>query len=368
MNKNTRQTILNYLAILSLCICFLSHAGEDEISPETLPDEIPNEQNFGIPKTSEESQREVQSIILIPVEPSKKNEDAKLEPSMTPLFPTEPIAIEMAESNPEKKAGNDEELTQPDPSYIPPQPLVIAPQKKIENDEELTQPDPSYIPPQPLVIAPPKNLETIIEPKAEPPQKITLKKEAKKEKLALPIIPTDPIQTDSIPASIPAKLTFSKPKPTKRPPLILAPELLQQLMADSAHLVPIETFIARLSVPPTTPSRPPKGVSDFSIILSNNEFYPSKIVLKSGASVRLLFTTTNKKSAALVIEKLNIQRWVSSQIDGDTKKELDRTKFEVNRELSANRVTEIEFQLKSGVYSFHDVITGASGEISVEEP
>ena len=341
MNKNTRQTILNYLAILSLCICFLSHAGEDEISPETLPDEIPNEQNFGIPKTSEESQREVQSIILIPVEPSKKNEDAKLEPSMTPLFPTEPIAIEMAESNPEKKAGNDEELTQPDPSYIPPQPLVIAP---------------------------PKNLETIIEPKAEPPQKITLKKEAKKEKLALPIIPTDPIQTDSIPASIPAKLTFSKPKPTKRPPLILAPELLQQLMADSAHLVPIETFIARLSVPPTTPSRPPKGVSDFSIILSNNEFYPSKIVLKSGASVRLLFTTTNKKSAALVIEKLNIQRWVSSQIDGDTKKELDRTKFEVNRELSANRVTEIEFQLKSGVYSFHDVITGASGEISVEEP
>ncbi|MFM8313910.1 MAG: hypothetical protein ACKOA8_06460, partial [Deltaproteobacteria bacterium] len=158
------------------------------------------------------------------------------------------------------------------------------------------------------------------------------------------------------------------PKPTQHIPLVLAPQVLAQAMSDATHGIPIETFITQLAVPPTTPTRAARGVSDFSIILAHQEFYPAKLVMKSGSSIRLLFTTTNRKPAALVIERLNIQRWVASSDEGQKKNELDRSKFEINRELTASRVTEIEFEPKPGVYSFHDVITGASGEIVVEEP
>jgi hypothetical protein len=350
--------------ILLVCLwgCVSALAEEDEISPDTLPDELPQviTETVSIPNSESKEDRSVQSVESAPtpiaenqseVRPESKKEDAELEKPITPLFPTEPL--EPSSNSPRSiQAQIDSELSQPDPNYVPPKLPTAAPVKleQVKKENEATA-----------------LLPETAEPKTPEATKVVAEKQPVP---TLPPLPADPILSEQ--ALMPeAKQSTSINTPLRKiqhPAFVLAPQILNQMLADSTHLIPVETFISRLAVPPTTPSRPPKGVSDFSIILSNNEFYPSKVILKAGTSVRLLFTTTNRKSSALVIERLNIQRWVASQSDSDKKNELDRSKFEVNRELSLNRVTEIEFDPKPGVYSFHDVITGASGEISVEEP
>lgn len=314
-----------------------SYAVEDDLSPDTLPDEIPTEQNFGQSFSGAEPLRELQSDEGKPSEPKLQDPDAELEKPLIPLFPTEPVENNMDEPKNSPQAQIDEILATPDPSFTPPKATVVPPS------------------------------ETGVSAQNMPPLNQKNKTEEPKTPVVAPVTVSKTVKIDDTPQELDFRSNTIKSAPPIRPNLVWAPKILQQMLADPLHLVPIDTYIARLAVPPTAPSRPPKGVSDFSIILSNNEFYPSKIVLKPGSTIRLLFTTTNKKSAALVMEKLNIQRWISSQFDGEKTKELDRTKFEVNRELSANRVTEITFQAKPGTYSFHDVITGASGEISVEE-
>lgn len=316
---------LNKLKLFALTAIFLVasiHGEEDDLSPETLPDEIPTEQSFSGPSETENSTeisaRDVNSNAAPAAEaPQPVDEDAELDKPITPLFPTQPEDLSIEPHSSAKKAELEEDLSQPDPSYIPPPPA-----------------------PKPIPVVAPIVPEPV------------------KPKVTVASPPSEPIKSSPPP----------QPKVMPRPNMVWAPEILRQMLSDPSHLVPVETYISRLAVPVTSPSRPPKGVSDFSIILSNNEFYPSKIVLRSGSSVRLLFTTTNKKSAALIIEKLNIQRWVASRDSNEKIKETDKSKFEVTRELNANRITEIELQPKPGVYSFHDVMTGASGEISVEEP
>jgi hypothetical protein len=143
-------------------------------------------------------------------------------------------------------------------------------------------------------------------------------------------------------------------------PLVLAPSFFVAM--PSTTFAPGE----RLPVPPSTPMVPMPGVPDISIILANNQFYPSRIRLKEGIQTRLIFTTTNKRPAALVVERLQIQRWIAKEDEQKSSSEMERIRWEVSRELNASRVTEIIVDPKEGIYSFHDAMTGASGEITVE--
>ncbi|MSP18627.1 MAG: hypothetical protein EXR74_03540 [Bdellovibrionales bacterium] len=327
MWKLNIKPFLVCLFALSLCVTLPSRGDEDEISVDTLPDELPIEMPSPSSLENIPSKRSPQSLSTS--ENKRVLEDLELEKATPPLFPTEPLLVN--ESNNLISAKQDSELSEPDPTYVPPEKITI-----------------------------PKGIERLPSHKED---------KAAKNRLQRPNLSAAPTQGEVSVDQYQPQTSLMVMKPTHPlPPFVLAPEIFAKRMEENTGMIPVGTFNYKFAVPPTTPSRPPKGVSDISIILSNNEFYPAKVVLKSGESVRLLFTTTNRKPAALVIEKLNIQRWVSSQVEGETKKELDRSKFELNRELSSRRVTDVNFDPKPGVYSFHDVITGASGEISVEEP
>lgn len=308
----------HFLLLVCLWGCFSALAEEDEISPDTLPDELPQAitEMVAVPNYENKEERSVQSMDPTPTPPTEnqsevkaegKTEDAELEKPITPLFPTEPL--EPNSKSPRSiQAQIDAELSQPDPNYVPPQP-PSPPTVKLDHVKNEK-------------VAPPLIPEPIESNAAE-----AKKAEAEKPTVpVLPPLPPDPILSERalVPETKQPSATNNALRKVQHPAFVLAPQILNQMLADSTHLIPVETFIARLAVPPTTPSRPPKGVSDFSIILSNNEFYPSKVILKSGTNVRLLFTTTNRKSSALVIERLNIQRWVSSQSDSDKKNELDQ--------------------------------------------
>lgn len=122
----------------------------------------------------------------------------------------------------------------------------------------------------------------------------------------------------------------------------------------------------KLALPPSTPMAPLAGVPDIAIILAHNQFFPSKIRMKEGIQTRLIFTTVNKKPAALVIERLQIQRWIAKEKERTPSSELERSRWEVNREISSTKITEITLDPKKGTYAFHDAISGAAGEIEVE--
>lgn len=102
--------------------------------------------------------------------------------------------------------------------------------------------------------------------------------------------------------------------------------------------------------------------AEVAVILSGHRFYPARIRLKEGQAIKLVFTTLNKKAAALVMEQLQVQRWIAKE-DGSTNME---SETEITRELSHLRITEISLRPKKGTYSFHDALSGAVGEIVVE--
>lgn len=104
----------------------------------------------------------------------------------------------------------------------------------------------------------------------------------------------------------------------------------------------------------------PEG--EVAVILSGHRFYPARVRLKEGQAIKLIFTTLNKKPAALVMEQLQVQRWIAKE-DGSTNME---SEIEITRELSPLRITEISLRPKKGAYSFHDALSGAVGEIVVE--
>lgn len=105
---------------------------------------------------------------------------------------------------------------------------------------------------------------------------------------------------------------------------------------------------------------------EVAIILHNGQFFPSKIKLRDGALAKLYFATINDKPAALIIERLQIQRWIAKEDQPKPTTEIDRAKYELTRELSRNRITEIKLEPTKGSYSFHDALSGARGQITVE--
>ncbi|MBY0370473.1 hypothetical protein K2X33_07290, partial [bacterium] len=98
-----------------------------------------------------------------------------------------------------------------------------------------------------------------------------------------------------------------------------------------------------------------------AVVLYQDRFYPSRVVLRAGAPATLVFATVNRKPTALVIEPISVQRWIAS--GGRTE---GASALEINREVNIERVTVVSFEPVRGHYRFHDALGGARGEIVVE--
>lgn len=150
-----------------------------------------------------------------------------------------------------------------------------------------------------------------------------------------------------------------KSKKNRRAKLKTEPQPRAQRSEVSEKEVPAEP--ERLGPGAFAPA-PARG-AEVAVVLTQDHFLPARIHLKEGQPTRLVFTTVNKKPAALVIESLQVQEWVgrepASQVSGNS---LD----EINREISSSRVTEVVLEPRRGRYVFHDAISGARGEIWVE--
>ena len=95
-----------------------------------------------------------------------------------------------------------------------------------------------------------------------------------------------------------------------------------------------------------------------------------EIHLKTGVKTKLVFATVNEKPAALVVEDLKIQRWLSKNAEAG-EEAVDKTErmassTDVTRELVSDRIVELTIKPSEGSYSFYDALTGAQGKILVE--
>jgi hypothetical protein len=118
---------------------------------------------------------------------------------------------------------------------------------------------------------------------------------------------------------------------------------------------------AKVGLPPIAqaPQTYPPG-SEIAIVLSQDRFYPAEIHVRSGIASTLVFSSVNRKPAALVIEPVQMMRTVASeQMSPDTQPE-------ITRELGNDRVTAISFEPAKGKYNFHDALGAARGTIIVE--
>lgn len=118
------------------------------------------------------------------------------------------------------------------------------------------------------------------------------------------------------------------------------------------------------SVPVVVVPRAAPAGPDVAVILSGNQFFPAKIRLRESERSRLLFTNLNRKPGALIIEKMNVQRWIANEDKGEQARRSAR--MEIEREIGRTKVTEVALKPPRGVYTFHDAVSGASGEITVE--
>ncbi len=106
---------------------------------------------------------------------------------------------------------------------------------------------------------------------------------------------------------------------------------------------------------------------EVAIVLTDGKFRPARLRLRSGETTRLLFTTLGHKPAALIIERLRVQKWLARPEEAAKRAPASNAApWEVNRELSSTRLTEIALDPVRGNYTFHDAISGATGEIVVE--
>jgi hypothetical protein len=71
------------------------------------------------------------------------------------------------------------------------------------------------------------------------------------------------------------------------------------------------------------------------------------------------------KPAALIVEGLKMQRWIASE-NASLTPSTAPDYFELQRELTRERVTEITLEPSAGTYPFFDALSGARGEIVVQ--
>lgn len=174
----------------------------------------------------------------------------------------------------------------------------------------------------------------------------------------LTALPATPSQAPSV-IETPVYGPQPLPAPTRAPAQVSVETLSPML----AGMNPFGAANQKLPITPSTPLQPAMGVPDVAIILSNNQFFPSRIRIKEGNQTRLIFATLNKKSAALIIEKLQVQRWIAKE---DPAAQAEKVKFEVTKEISVNKTTEVVVTPVRGTYTFYDALSGAAGEIVVE--
>jgi hypothetical protein len=137
-----------------------------------------------------------------------------------------------------------------------------------------------------------------------------------------------------------------------------APSVMEALFRQPASNS--ESAEAGTEAKPTLPA-----AAEAAVILSRNQFYPSRINVPQGTRVRIWFTTVEPRPAALVVEGLKMQRWIASENNSVTSGNSPGY-FELQREVTRERVTEITLQPSAGTYPFFDALSGARGEIVVE--
>lgn len=182
-----------------------------------------------------------------------------------------------------------------------------------------------------------------------------------------------PVQAQALPTPAAPTAPAVPAVPAGTPP---APALqnLNVPTAQAANVPPPQSLTISPSQQPATAPRaayqykicqgelPP--TPEVAVILSNDKFYPNRVKLIEGLPTRLMFATTNRKPAALIIEKLKVQRWIAKEPKINMPQ--DAKSAEINRELVTNRVTEITLEPRRGSYQFHDAVSGATGELVVE--
>jgi hypothetical protein len=132
-----------------------------------------------------------------------------------------------------------------------------------------------------------------------------------------------------------------------------------------APTTPATPTVSEAEAKATPRAEPPAlAGTEVAIILEQNRFFPARIRLRENQLTTLMFTNVNKRPAALVFERMNVEKWVAATSGpGETR---PQNALEIDRELSTERITEIPIELASGSYSFHDALSGARGEIIVE--
>ncbi len=282
---------------------------------------------------------------------------------------------------------------------LPPLPGAADPSELLEEDDgflaKMPEPPKSMFP-QEAPKAEPK-AEPIAEPKVEKVEAASsaLQPIARRpgSGLTLPGTALQPMEASAaqIP-SAPAALAPLVPPPQPaaaaqpvQPPLTLpvtAPEA-----KNSAPLIVVPATAPVTTTPPIpTPQRAPTNTKEkfvetkvsledpisihgpeFAILLTDGKFRPARVRLRAGETSKILFTTLGPKPAALIIERLRVQKWLTRPEEAAKRSPASvAAPWEINRELTANRLTEIAIEPVKGNYTFHDAISGASGEIIVE--
>jgi hypothetical protein len=199
-----------------------------------------------------------------------------------------------------------------------------------------------------LPALPPLNLG---QEKPSAPEPAAVEKKDEKSESMVDHIMKPPDFPDRAPSS-PPKEEAKAPEPAQGSTLLPIPTLSKSAVQRLPDL--------RKGSEPPFPSGP-----EVSVILAENRFYPSKIRLREGEPIRLVFTTVNPKPAALILEGLGMQRWLKQNMPPSSSEEA-RARWEVTREIASDRLTEIVLEPQPGTYTFHDALSGATGEITVE--
>ena len=77
---------------------------------------------------------------------------------------------------------------------------------------------------------------------------------------------------------------------------------------------------------------------EVAIVLTDGKFRPARVRLRAGETTRLLFTTLGHKPAALIIERLRVQKWLARPEEAARRSPASvSAPWEVNRELSLQR-------------------------------
>ncbi|GEM_PF-4731506 len=183
----------------------------------------------------------------------------------------------------------------------------------------------------------------------------------------LPVIPKLTLNKN-FPPLVPATSNMmSDPSEALMPPAQSAVQALTNAattnVAGLTGAVPTPAGVSQGTTPNTEIVLP--AAAEAAVILSHNRFYPNKIQMPAGTKVRIWFTTVESKPAALIVEGLKMQRWIASENSSLTPSTAPDY-FELQRELTRERVTEITLEPSAGTYPFFDALSGARGEIVVQ--